>query len=187
MTRPKPNRKQSKEPPRKGRFHHAAATARAAVDRVAGRQGFAEADVLLNWPDIAGSALADACQPVRVRYGHRAHGATLIVQTTSARAPEVEHLGPVIIERVNQFYGYRAIHRLHVTQSTGYGPRPSGFAEQQRPFAGQPAAEPVPPTAAEQREAEQMAEKIQSPGLRAALTRMGAHVLAESRRQTSDT
>ena len=55
-------------------------------------------------------------------------GATLVVRVEGARATEVEHLGPRIIERVNQFYGYRAIDRLKVTQVTGSGGGPAGFA-----------------------------------------------------------
>lgn len=164
---------------RKGRgFRRAGATARLAVDRIAGRYGFAEADVLINWPAIAGEALAGVCQPVKVIYGkERTLGATLIVQTNSARAPEVEMKGPQIVERVNQYYGYRAIRRLKVTQSTGLGRGP-GFAEGQAAFAGKPATRP---TEADQAEGARLAADIQSPGLRAALSRMGAHILARER------
>ena len=130
MAKSPDNRKPETARSRKG-FQHAAATARGAVDRIAGKQGFAEANVLLNWPAIAGAELAATCQPVKVTYGpQRTLGATLIVQASSARAPEIEMKGPMIVERVNQYYGYRAISRLKVTQSTGLGPSP-GFSEAQ--------------------------------------------------------
>jgi len=170
---------------RGGGFKHASATARKAVDKIAGKHGFAEADVLLNWPTIAGAALARVCQPVRVQYGRgNVLGAVLIVQTNSARAPEVEHKGPLIVEKVNQYYGYRAIHRLKVTQSTGLGGRSRtvpGFSEDATPFAGRPASRPPEPTEKDTATAAAMAADIHSPGLRAALTRMGAHVLAQER------
>lgn len=192
MTKPRHDRKPAKVPPRKGRFHHAASTARASVDRIAGKRGFAEADVLLNWPAIAGPALAASCQPVRVRYQRsRTLGATLIVRTSSARGPEIEHMAPVIVEKVNQFYGYRAVHRLLVTQSTGLGgaaPAGRGFAEDRAPYSGRlPSTEETPePTDADRREAERLARDIRSPGLRTALARMGANVLAASRRSPTD-
>ena len=99
-----------------------------------------------------------------------------MVRTEGARAPEVEHLGPRIIERVNQFYGYRAIARLKVVQTTGAG----GFAEEPAGFAGRPNAAPAEPGAAETARAAELTRGIQNQALRAALTRMGAHVLARA-------
>ena len=182
MAKSPDNRKPETARRRKG-FEHAAATARGAVDRIAGKQGFAEANVLLNWPAIAGAELAATCQPVRVTYGaQRTLGATLIVQASSARAPEIEMKGPIIVERVNQYYGYRAISRLKVTQSTGFSPTP-GFSEVQAAFTGPDGT----PTPAEEARAAEMAADIQSPGLRAALGRMGANVLARDRTRTGKT
>ncbi|MEM9055628.1 MAG: DUF721 domain-containing protein [Pseudomonadota bacterium] len=185
---PRTDNRNKQTPTRKrGRgFQSAGATVRPAVDQMAGRKGFAETEVLLRWPEIAGAALAKVCRPVKVQYGaSRAIGATLIVQTDSGRAPEVEHQGPALVDRVNQFYGYRAISRLKVTQSTGLGmasARPMGFAEAQAPFDG-PSADPTPE---EEKRAAEMAQDIETPGLKDALSRMGAHVLAQSRTKPAD-
>lgn len=181
-----------KTAPRKSHgFRRAGVTARRAVEQIAGKQGFAEADVLLNWAEIAGEALAAVCEPVRVIYGKdRALGATLLVRTNSARAPEVEMKAPLLIERVNQHYGYRAIRRLKITQSTGRAGR-QGFAEDQSEFSG-PTGRParptvIQPTVEDEAAGAEMASGIQSAGLRAALGRMGAHVLARSRVKHDDT
>lgn len=185
-------RPQDRKPPAKpakargGRgFRHASETARGAVDQIVGRSGFAEADVLLRWEEIAGDTLAKSCQPVKVHYGaNRNLGATLIVQADSGRAPEVSHLAPRIVERVNRFYGYRAISRLKVTQSTGYGvkrPNP-GFAESQTAFAG-PASSDQPEI---RPDASDLASSIQNEELRAALELMGSHVLNRSKPNNPD-
>ncbi len=162
-------------------FRHASETVRKSVDQVVGKKGFAESEVLLRWPEIAGEALAATCRPVKVHYGaNRNLGATLIVQADSGRAPEVTHLAPKIIERVNQFYGYRAINRMKVTQSTGYGTARTanpGFAEAQTPFAG-PSPQESPKL---RREAAELASSIENPELRAALELMGSHVLTRSK------
>ena len=121
-----------------------------------------------------GSALAPTCRPVRVSYGRRGLGATLVLRTDGARAPEVEHLAPRIIERVNQFYGYRAVARIRITQS-GAAP---GFAEKQAGFAAGP---PPGPTDADTERAAALTGGIEDAGLRAALTRLGANVLARGR------
>ena len=158
-------------------FRSAASQARRAVDTVAGSHGFAEADVLLRWAEIAGADLAARCRAVKVSYaGAKTLGATLVVQTEGARAPEIEHLAPKIIERVNRFYGYRAIGRLKITQSTGLD-RPTGFAEPQAEFAGPETA----PTDTDRARAADLTAAIETPGLRAALAQMGAHVLAQDR------
>lgn len=175
--------------PRKTRrrgFAKASAQSRGTLDVVAGKQGFAEPDILLRWPEIAGAAFGTLCQPIRIRYAaNRSMGATLLVQADSGRAPEVEHQAPRILERINQFYGYRAITRLKVTQSTGLTRSSTGFAEGVSPFAGKPAAPAPAPTRTEIDQAAELTGDIQSPDLKTALTKMGAHVLARSRQ--SDT
>ena len=182
MARSPSDRKPSAPTQRRARgFQRASSMTRAHLERIAGKNGFAEADVLLHWPEIVGADHAAKCRPVKVTYRHRSHGATLVVQTDSARAPEIEHQKSKIVERVNQFYGYRAIRKLKVTQSTGLGlgtGKPIGFAEEQTPFDG-PSSSPTPE---EERRATAMADEIETPGLKAALSRMGAHVLAQSRR-----
>jgi len=46
-----------------------------------------------------------------------ATGATLIVKVEGAMALELQHLSPQIIERLNNYYGYAAIGKLHIIQS----------------------------------------------------------------------
>lgn len=160
-------------------FRSASGASRTLVRTLASKKGFAEADVLLRWSEIVGEAHRDICHPLAVRFSRdRSLAATMVVECTSARAPEVEHLSPVLIERVNQFYGYRAIGRIKIVQTAGL----KGFAETQASFEG-PSTDP---TRADARTAADMTSDIQNPGLRAALTRMGAHVLAQGRsRNTS--
>jgi hypothetical protein len=168
---------------RRGGFRRASDETRPVLDKVAGRQGFAQAEVLLRWAEIVGEALAPTCRPVRVSYrGERGRdqslGATLVVQTTSARAPEVEHLAPRIVERVNQFYGYRAVARIRLTQM-GTGP---GFSEARAPFARPEAV----PTDGDTATAAALTEGVEDAGLRAALTRLGANVLARTRTRSAE-
>lgn len=174
MTQDGPDGKQDGKAARRGGgFRRASDRARPVLDKVAGRHGFAQADVLLRWAEIAGEALAPTCRPLKVRYGgNRQLGATLVVQSDGARALEVEHLAPRIVERVNQFYGYRAISRVSIVQTGA-----AGFAEPAGAFAG-PDLSPSP---ADTGRASVLAEGVEDDGLRAALTRLGANVLARGR------
>ncbi len=177
---PRPGKRGANSDPAKKRgrgFRRPSETARAHLGNAAAAHGFAEPEVLLRWPEIVGESLAGLCTPVKVTYP-RDHGlaATLVVRAEGARAPEVAHLEPRIVERVNQFYGYRAIGRLKLTQTTG----DSGFAEPAAPFTG-PAKGTIPEPGPEAvATAKRLTDGIQNPELRAALTRMGAHVLART-------
>ena len=162
---------------RRGRgFHSAAATARKRLGEAAAGHGFAEPEVLLRWPEVVGERLSGLCEPVKVSYSRgQGLGATLVVRSIGARATEVEHLGPQIVERINTFYGYRAITRIKVVQTMA---APAGFAESAPRFAGQPDAAPTTPAPGAEARAAEMTGDIQNEGLRTALTRIGAHVLS---------
>ncbi len=161
-------------------FRSAGETARRRLGEAAAGHGFAEPEVLLRWPEVVGERLSGLCVPVKVSYSRAGRlGATLVVRVEGARATEVEHLGPRIIERVNQFYGYRAIVRLEVTQTTGGAS--GGFAEESAGYKGRPQAAPAEPSPEAEARAAELTRGIESEALRAALTRMGAHVLSRGK------
>ncbi|MEL6476990.1 MAG: DUF721 domain-containing protein [Pseudomonadota bacterium] len=160
-------------------FHRPTAAVRKRLTKAAADKGFAEPDVLLRWSEAVGAHLADLCQPVKVSYGGSL-GATLLVRVDSGRAPEVMHREPQIVERINQFYGYKAISRLRLTQATGLPGQP-GFAEGGAAFdhGGAP-QKPSQPRSEALARAAAMTGDVQNPALREALTRLGGWVLSNS-------
>src|SRR3954451_10816556 len=140
-------------------------------------QGFAASDVITAWPEIAGERLAQASRPVKLEWPRRERRvdpearpepATLIVRVEIAFALEMQHLAPLLIERVNAHYGWRCVGRLVLKQ--GPVPRPK------------PARTPAPQLSDEDREnlAETTAGIAEEP-LREALTRLGGAVVAGAR------
>lgn len=116
-------------------FFAASDYARTRIRSVGASRGFAETRVLTDWPTIAGDRLARICQPVKIDYRKNRLDATLVLWAEGAVGPEVECQAPQIIERVNSYYGYRAVTRIKITQVlSGAG----GFAESQKPFATPP-------------------------------------------------
>ncbi|MEM9756232.1 MAG: DUF721 domain-containing protein [Pseudomonadota bacterium] len=104
------------------------------------KRGFAEAKLLVRWPEIVGADIAAMAKPVSLRHGRGVGlGGTLVLLTTGARAPVLAMRQDEIIARVNACYGYRAVARISITQTA-----PQGFAEGQAAFAGKPAKEPEP-------------------------------------------
>lgn len=169
--------------PRGSGLKRAFESIREPLKAIAGRQGFAEPEVLLRWREIVGEGLAGLSRPVQISYGRRGSGlgATLTVAVESARAPEIQHRSAEILERVNRFYGYAAVSRLKITQ-LGAAARAGGFAEAQRPFAPEAPAQRVAETkidAEAAARAEALAAKASTPELRAALSGLGHSILTQ--------
>lgn len=79
------------------------------------RRGFAQAAIITGWDTIVGRPLCEHTQPSRIVFprGQR-HGGTLHLLVSGAFAPDVQHLAPQIIERINGHFGYGAIARLEL-------------------------------------------------------------------------
>lgn len=164
---PKPGRKAEPPPKRRMAFVSAGALAPAALRSVGAKRGFAELRLVTEWEAVAGPALAALCRPLKVTYrAGGGLGATLVVAAEGARAPELEMQAPALIERVNAFYGYRAVARLRIDQS--------------RAGAASPAAAPAPGSAPEVPPAP--VDGIADEALALALGRLGANVRAKARR-----
>ena len=83
------------------------------------RFGFVQSSVVSRWSEIVGARYADVSAPESIRFPHgkRASGElTLVVE--GAYAPTMQHVAPVIVERVNRFFGYEAVARISFRQGS---------------------------------------------------------------------
>lgn len=81
------------------------------------RFGFVQASVVTRWPEIVGERHARVCRPESIRFpmGEKSDGVLQLV-VVPAHAPIIQHLVPEIVERVNRFFGYRAVARVKLRQ-----------------------------------------------------------------------
>jgi hypothetical protein len=81
------------------------------------RFGFVQSAIVSRWKDIVGDRYAAVSAPESIRFplGKRADG-TLTLMVSSAHAPMMQHVIPLIIERVNRFFGYCAVVRVVIRQ-----------------------------------------------------------------------
>jgi hypothetical protein len=140
-------------------------------------QGFAATDIIAAWPDIVGERLARFSQPIRIDWPRRSRldpsvrpdPAILKIRVEGAFALELQHLAPIVIERLNTYYGWRCVGRIVLVQG------------------------PVRRTAPRLRVAPALAEadrdriaaavtEVGADGLRAALERLGTAVIGARRR-----
>jgi hypothetical protein len=128
------------------------------------RFGFMQSSIVSRWAEIVGERYAKVSSPESIKFptGKKAGGAlTLLVD--GAHAPLIQHLTPMIVERVNRFFGYAAINRIVFRQ----GKPPAPAARPQRPQLV-----PVP------KELGEGLREIADPELRACLESLGARIAA---------
>ena len=103
------------------------------------RFGFVQSSVVSRWPEIVGPAHAKVCVPESIRFppGEKAEGVLQLV-VLPAHAPLIQHVVPEIIERVNRFFGYRAVARVKLRQGAVQPPR-----DEERK-AAPPSLRPIP-------------------------------------------
>lgn len=134
------------------------------------RRGFAEAGVLSQWPAIVGAELAARSCPEKLAFRPgEGKGGTLHVRVTSGFATELQHLEPLVLERINAYFGFPAVARLAMTQ----GPLPETAH-----------AHPAPARALDAAEEAAIAESVggtADSGLATALRDLGRRVAASTR------
>jgi len=143
-----------------------------ALGKALAARGFAAADVVMAWPEIAGERLAAVSEPSALEWPRgRVHegqgqGATLVMRAEPGFALELQHLAPLILERVNTYFGWRCVERLAIRQG-----RVRKKAE----------VPPSPPRsdATSAARAEEIAGDFAEEGLRQSLIGLGAQVLAK--------
>ncbi len=140
--------------------------ARPLTSRALRRRGFVESAIIHKWNTIVGEHIAGWCVPHRLAFGKGTQGGTLHLLVPGARAPELQHLEPILLERINMVFGYPAVARIALLQ--GSVPPPSeARLRTLRPLES-----------AEQLWISEQVEQIQSPDLKAALESLGRMVLA---------
>ena len=134
---------------------------------VFGRHGFAGGALVVDWPATVGSAVASHTMPIRIRFPpkERAEGSLIIKVDSGAFALEVQHLEPLILERINGYFGWKAVARLKLMQ----GPLP-------RPPRRPPPAELGAVTAELGAGLETRLAAVEDPDLREVLTRLGRRI-----------
>ncbi len=86
------------------------------------RQGFASSELVTRWPDIVGRDVAEHSEPVKIAWpgktgADQAEPATLVLRVEGPASIEIQHQSSIILERVNRFFGWRAVGRLALRQA----------------------------------------------------------------------
>ncbi len=140
------------------------------------RHGFAVQDIVHDWRVIVGATLAEISIPVQVQRprGRGSPGAVLHVRVDQAGALELQHIAPIVIERVNTYYGYKAVARLQIVQGPVQG-------------LVRPSVQPIRHLSEqEERQLADLLLDIDDPRLRTALTSLGRRILADNPEESQE-
>jgi hypothetical protein len=116
------------------------------VGRTAFRRfGFVQSSVVSRWPEIVGAAHARVSLPEAIRFppGEKSDGILQLV-VEPGHATLIQHVVPEIMERVNRFFGYRAVAKVKLRQGAV---KPAVAADRKTappPRAAPPSLRPVP-------------------------------------------
>jgi hypothetical protein len=153
----------AKESPRSGRVRAAGDLVGSIAGVTFKRFGFVQGAVVSRWAEIVGERYAGVSAPESIRFpAGRKSGGTLTLSVEGAHAPLMQHLGPLIMERVNRFFGYEAVARIAFRQ----GRSPKAQARPRRP-----APLPVP------KELGEGLRQIADPELRACLESLASSLV----------
>lgn len=131
MTADHDNSKAEKTKRRWGKMRGLSTIVPAVTKSSLAKRGFVQGEVIGRWREIIGERLATHTSPEKLTFprGER-NGATLYVRVAPGLAPEVQHDQPRILDRINAYFGYRAVAGLKIIQAPV--PRPVAVARVNR-------------------------------------------------------
>jgi hypothetical protein len=82
------------------------------------KQGWQKAKIMVGWPEIVGQEIAAKCKPRQLTFPkNQKTGGTLTLRVKGAYALELQHLEPLLLEKLAVYLGYRAIDRIKLEQA----------------------------------------------------------------------
>ena len=103
---------------RKNGFKKASVLLKTNIQRASESRGFAQSRVLTHWDEIVGEEISSVSIPTKVSYRTDGLGATLTILTSGSNAPILEMQKEFIRNKINAVYGYNAVHKIKITQSS---------------------------------------------------------------------
>jgi hypothetical protein len=140
------------------------------AEPVLGKRGLAFGSLITEWDTIVGPSLARQTQPEKLSFPRgKREDATLSIRAMGAIALELQHLEPLILERINGFFGYKAVARLRLIHAALPSPPPRRTRMRELSMS-------------EEMKIAETTAAVEDPGLREALERLGRSMLARPKR-----
>ena len=103
---------------RKHGFKKASVLLKKNIQKISESRGFAQSRVLTHWSEIVGEEISSVSIPTKVSYKTDGLGATLTILTSGSSGPILEMQKEFIRTKINAVYGYNAVQKIKITQSS---------------------------------------------------------------------
>ena len=82
--------------------------------KLLGKKGVIEMKILSEWKNIVGQDLAEHSLPEKISFAkdQRDNGVLHLAVTSGAFAIEISHNTPLILEKINTYFGYKAVTKI---------------------------------------------------------------------------
>jgi hypothetical protein len=82
------------------------------------KANFVDISVIKNWKEIVGDDIAKNCWPIKIFFsdGNNSNG-KIAIKVKRGWSLEIEYKNQEIIEKLNQYFGYKAISKINIIQN----------------------------------------------------------------------
>ena len=82
------------------------------------KANFVDISVIKNWNEIVGDDIAKNCWPIKIFFsdGNNSNG-KIAIKVKRGWSLEIEYKNQEIIEKLNQYFGYKAISKINIIQN----------------------------------------------------------------------
>ena len=82
------------------------------------KANFVELSIIKNWKEIVGDDIAKNCWPIKIFFsdGNNSNG-KIAIKVKRGWSLEIEYKNQEIIEKLNQYFGYKAISKINIIQN----------------------------------------------------------------------
>ena len=87
------------------------------IDKNIKERNFVEITLIKQWKEIMGQDIAKYCWPIKIIFSDiKNSNGIIFLKTKRGRSMEIEFKNDEIIEKLNQYFGYKAINKISVVQ-----------------------------------------------------------------------
>ncbi len=87
------------------------------IDKNIKEKNFVEVSLIKQWNNVVGDDIAKCCWPIKVMFSNiKNSNGVIFIKTKRGKSMEIEFKSEEIIEKLNQYFGYKAIGKISVVQ-----------------------------------------------------------------------
>jgi hypothetical protein len=135
-----------------------------------------EVDIILNWSDIVGEGISSYCRPLKAKFNPKNNCRTVYVEVpVGGFALEMQHKEKYVLEKINAYFGYNAVHKLNIDQNMNMQIKSIAKKQEKRELKD-----------SEKKYLSELISDIKEDKLKEILTKLGESVILSNRKENEN-